>query len=363
MSQTEDEFPRGAYRICGYTHSNEDDLAEWFTLELRLNGTIFHIRVFVSNFHNSPARTKEFYKYFAFLSSDVEEYDGEEDNMDDNEHDTQGITVSECFHWATKSFLPVFQHTAPQPTFSSTVTLQQFLACKSLECDLGAVNDELRLGEMEERDPGAPFIESGFGVEVTLRITSFPSFPPSQVEIISQDPEYILTDAPTRVLVGGQYCFFKTLDGIGEALGVKETTRHEQILQAHFGPDVRTSSLFGVVQDEGHQLLGLFLYYIESSTLWEAVKSPETTQGLKERWARQIQDTLASLHRAGIVCGDAKPDNIIIDVYGDARTIDFGGGYTEGWVDKEKARTIEGDLQGLRNILDFLSGDEMGCNE
>jgi tRNA A-37 threonylcarbamoyl transferase component Bud32 len=60
------------------------------------------------------------------------------------------------------------------------------------------------------------------------------------------------------------------------------------------------------------------------------------------------------LHRVGAVWGDAKTDNILIDKDSNAWVIDFEGGYTEGWVDEDKAGTEEGDLQGLGKILDRI---------
>ncbi|KAK2668010.1 hypothetical protein RAB80_017201 [Fusarium oxysporum f. sp. vasinfectum] len=52
------------------------------------------------------------------------------------------------------------------------------------------------------------------------------------------------------------------------------------------------------------------------------------------------------LHEEGIVWGDAKPDNVLIDKDENAWIIDFGGSYTPGWVDEDKAETFEGDYQG-----------------
>ncbi|CAM6002792.1 unnamed protein product [Sphagnum balticum] len=38
----------------------------------------------------------------------------------------------------------------------------------------------------------------------------------------------------------------------------------------------------------------------------------------------------------------------------DIRTSRLYGGYTEGWVDPDKAGTVDGDLQGLANIVNFI---------
>jgi len=39
---------------------------------------------------------------------------------------------------------------------------------------------------------------------------------------------------------------------------------------------------------------------------------------------------------------------------GDAWLVDFGGGCTRGFVDKEMAGTVEGDLQGLQNLTRYV---------
>jgi tRNA A-37 threonylcarbamoyl transferase component Bud32 len=69
-------------------------------------------------------------------------------------------------------------------------------------------------------------------------------------------------------------------------------------------------------------------------------------------------ETVTQLHRAGIIWGDAKAENVLIARDSNAWITDFGGGYTRGWVDEGKAGTLEGDLQGVAKILDFLSDDD-----
>jgi Ser/Thr protein kinase RdoA (MazF antagonist) len=63
------------------------------------------------------------------------------------------------------------------------------------------------------------------------------------------------------------------------------------------------------------------------------------------------------LHTQHIIWGDGKAANVIIDEQDDAWLIDFGGGWTDGWVDEELADTVEGDQQAISKIGTFLELD------
>jgi tRNA A-37 threonylcarbamoyl transferase component Bud32 len=78
---------------------------------------------------------------------------------------------------------------------------------------------------------------------------------------------------------------------------------------------------------------------------------------LKKKWAAQIESTVNDLHRHGIIWGDAKPTNIIIDEYDDVWLIDFGGGFTPGWVERSLAGSAEGDLQAVKKLKDKLESE------
>lgn len=45
----------------------------------------------------------------------------------------------------------------------------------------------------------------------------------------------------------------------------------------------------------------------------------------------------------------------MIDEDGDAWLVEFRGSCTAGWVDEDKAGTVEGGLQGLAKITSILS--------
>ncbi|RFU33686.1 hypothetical protein B7463_g2664, partial [Scytalidium lignicola] len=68
-------------------------------------------------------------------------------------------------------------------------------------------------------------------------------------------------------------------------------------------------------------------------------------------------ETVDQLHKIGMILEDGKISNVVIGNDDNAWLIDFGGGWTKGWVDEELADTIEGDGQAVRNIAKFLGVD------
>lgn len=63
---------------------------------------------------------------------------------------------------------------------------------------------------------------------------------------------------------------------------------------------------------------------------------------LRRKWATQIEHTVKELHRQGVVGGDAKPDNIVIDIDDNAWVLDFGGSGTLGWMERRCIRQRRG---------------------
>lgn len=112
-------------------------------------------------------------------------------------------------------------------------------------------------------------------------------------------------------------------------------------------------SLVGVV-DAGNGLIdGIVLPYISGKCLQDVSVVTETQRA---KWKREIEDAVKFLHNRGMVWGDAKPANIMIDSRRNDRAIliDFGGGTTKGWVDYELSGTVPGDLQGVARINEFI---------
>lgn len=369
MESLEAVSQRPHYQQCGHTPCNRHEDKRWFMVEVKIHGATLRIEVCPEEFQNSPTRLDEFTRYLEILQLDSEGewFSEEEDDADVRrgseprpQRQTLDLSLNGCYEWAVRPFLPLMKEIAPRPSDTATITLQHFFSGESFEASLKAVDDTLVPGTIHARDE----MEDVVGDAKIEWKTTSPIFQARQVQVLSDEPAYILIDEPTRVRAQGKELFFKAFQDPDDIIGAHEVLTLEKISKASFDPQqVRTSRLYGIVQDDESHVIGLLLDYIQvDDTLHGKVIGPESLgRDEKDKWKRQVRGTVEALHRVGIVWGDAKASNILVDSAGDAWVTDFGGGHTEGWVDRDKAGTIEGDLQGLRAIIDFVdTGIEPG---
>ncbi|QKX58174.1 uncharacterized protein TRUGW13939_05295 [Talaromyces rugulosus] len=164
-----------------------------------------------------------------------------------------------------------------------------------------------------------------------------------------QRPEKVFTE-PGRIL------FFKPCYHVLQI--PREIQAMVRLQETGLNKTLRVPTLHGLVQyqHEPDQICGLLLTYIEHHESLGFIEVHETPLALREKWILQIQQTIKALHSEGIVWGDAKPDNILVDKNDDLWFIDFGGSFTPGWIDEDKAETFEGDCQALDRMVDHLLG-------
>lgn len=262
------------YRICGYSQSNPQETLAWFSLQLRLHGNLFSITVSESRFRNSPNRVLEFQGYLAYLASDEDAFESDDSECirvpeSDDVHRQEDMTMDDCFAWAVQPFIDSFKILAPKPLPASRI--QQYFNSKSYECQLGASDDRLEPGPIELLDMNDSFVPGGCGIHCSHEHSTgasalFPAFLPSQIDVLGDDPCRIFDDEPRLVRVQGEAYFFKSFEEAGEDLARKEIRKYEEIAKANFGPEVRTSRLFGIVQDDQNRVMGILLHHIHHNT-------------------------------------------------------------------------------------------------
>lgn len=130
-----------------------------------------------------------------------------------------------------------------------------------------------------------------------------------------------------------------------------------QLREKRLNKKYRLPTIHGLVyySDKPDYILGMLLNRIDNEdTLANWIERRNPPRSLKEKWNRQIKDTVRALHHHGIVWGDVKPDNVLIDREQNSWLIDFGGGFNSGYVDEDVVETIEGDIQGVSRMEETL---------
>lgn len=150
-----------------------------------------------------------------------------------------------------------------------------------------------------------------------------------------------------KVNVGTEtYC----LKSVHRKLSVTCFEREIKILQRCSHPNV--IRLFYLMTDQDNMVEAMLLEYIPNGRLLSNVESVDGKQ--YTRWTTQIREALTYLHFNNLIWGDAKPGNVLIRENDSLVLIDFGGGYTKGWVDHVNSETVQGDWQGYERIVQFL---------
>ncbi|KAK4161743.1 hypothetical protein QBC43DRAFT_323178 [Cladorrhinum sp. PSN259] len=335
---------------------------------IRCNGREFWVDMSPTFLRHSPVLESRYREFIAALEA---EFDGEEYEEE---------VLEDYQEWLIAALEPIFLELAPDvlPSFDpeklatgeAHPLLSEYLFPQEYWCRLETENDKAYPVYLP--DHRSPFGRPRSNdippeLEQELEQCGVRFFDPAEVEVAFRRPVEALGQEPTRVLVEldtlgrKTLCFFKTFSFGGEEMLERELKAHLRVIQSSLAPDARVARLHGVVTVDG-RIAGMLLTQIDHG---KHTNGPLYEKGLlyvpiplRQRWAKQIRETVEQFHDAGLVWGDAKAENVMIDRNDDAWLIDLGGGYTEGWVDKDKAGTKEGDLQGLDRILEHLSNEE-----
>ncbi|KAK8106635.1 hypothetical protein PG999_009994 [Apiospora kogelbergensis] len=246
-----------------------------------------------------------------------------------------------------------------------------------------AIEDNRNIEPVRVNETESPFCRPGVALHSKqMRELDLKSWVPKwysshEIELLADGERHPLLYSPSKVITKESQteCFFKGL-GAGCKGTIHELVTFRAIDNAinrgALPSDIRICRLYGLVFDTfgpphpEKRLVGMLLNYINPKqrgilgTL-QCVAYDKHSHEHSRRWAHDLTEMVAALHRAGCVWGDAKPENVLIDNNDDVWLIDFGGGYTHGWVDEERQCTKEGDLGALEKIRQWLERLETNC--
>ncbi|KJZ78254.1 hypothetical protein HIM_02292 [Hirsutella minnesotensis 3608] len=310
-------------------------------MNIRVNGFRFRIPVSPDCFINSPRALKVFSEIFDKISASED---------DDPEVWTYGEHIADVF-------LPEFERLAPPVLHTGKLTLANLAVRGSFVCEYRVVQENAIAGVVTESVfEDMPLPEEW---DMRLRQSSFPVFDPADVEVPYSDGRFIYDIIPRQVFVQGKTFFYKSCWSPYDA--IDEVEKYSRIHASGLSTQqLSTSRLFGIVAGRDGQTKGLLYDWIETKgtgTLTSVINA-DTPPSLREKWASQIHGAVMGLHSLGIVWSDVKPDNVLIDGGNNAVVIDLEGGTTRGWVDHDTGGSVEGDLQGLERLVDFIFNDQ-----
>lgn len=254
----------------------------------------------------------------------------------------------------TMQFFPRQISSIPPLKTKKVYTLLDILSAKRFEYTLQVTEEGAKPVGSECLEDSRP---SGIPLEEQHRRGQFPIYHPNDIHIPLSHDDITLPPEPSKVQVNGENCFFKHILPGDERRTAREISTYAEIAAANLEQDAHVPRLVGLITDvSSFKLIGLLISYIECDPR-KALSCrgvPFDSVSLCNEFIRQVSHSVEVLHAHDIVWGDAKADNVLVDVHNNAWLIDFGGSFTHGWVDKELRETKLGDLQGLQRIKDSL---------
>ena len=128
---------------------------------------------------------------------------------------------------------------------------------------------------------------------------------------------------------------------------VRQTFQQEaQLLQQLNHPNIVTCFGIGNLPNGGSFLL---LEYVEGFSLERAAQDASGSQ--ISTWLKQLTSAVNTIHASGIVHGDIRPANVMVDLKNKIRIVDFGLGIFAAEKSKPDQKS---DLTGLESIKNFL---------
>lgn len=318
-------------------------------LQVRHNGCLFYLMYHTDYFVRSPDIRAKYLEYLHEIREDeVDQYD------------------FDAFKWLLKPFEALIPKLAPPVSRTEPPTLSQYAFPDFFTCRLDAVDDEFHPKQLDKWDAwrGPPGKE--IPADQMRDLQSWTRvYDASQVILCYDRSEDVLVKPPKRVKLSNErgennstYFFKSFVENCHQYQVKRELETFKKIKKSNIEAGTHISRLHGVVATEDGRILGLLLTWIDAPKGPLAYQYWRRSLEARLRWAAQIRETVAELHKNGVVWGDAKPENILLDKNDTTWVIDFGGGHTPYYVDREKAETVEGDLQGLEKIVEKLSRSE-----
>ena len=265
-------------------------------------------------------------------------------------------------NWMLSPFGPIFDKHAPEFVQPGELSLQEWYERPSMFFSLEVQHGELRAVEedaSEDLEKRMVDIIPKMYLPKYIRKMEIPWYPAEDIIVIeaSDDPAPY---HPTRVRIYQEEFFLKMVDPTQPSPTKREIELMKKAESLELHQKLRIPLVKGLVsfQDSKTEIMGFLQTAIQEPIPLTHMLDDEVSQRKRDKWAKESERIKEILHENGIVWGDAKADNFMVDKNDHLWIIDFGGSYTDGWVDPELMETVEGDDMGVKRIVNALQNPD-----
>lgn len=264
--------------------------------------------------------------------------------------------------WMLQPFTTIFQEKAPPSETDNEQSLSQWYERLTHYYVLGLQNGKLTATEedgTEDLEHRMANIVPKVNMPKYIRNLNIPWYNAKDVTVLdaSDDPAPY---RPSRVRVGGETYFLKVVDSTQPQFTKREIDIMKRIEKLNLHQQMHVPLVKGLVgyQDSHTDIIGFLQTEIEDPTPLTTLIDADVPQSKRDKWASESERIKNLLHDNNVVWGDAKADNFMVDKHDKLWIIDFGGSYTDGWIDPELMESREGDDMGVDKIVNALHDPE-----
>lgn len=260
--------------------------------------------------------------------------------------------------WMLAPFADIFEQRASADQIKVEQKLDEWFSGPTLFYSLAIEDDDL----IAREEKAAPDLERRMQALVPhiampqyITKLDIPLIPASDVTVLACSDEPAPYH-PCRVRIGQETFFLKMCDPTQPQPTKRELKLLKEIESKGLHQQFKVPLVKHLIghRDSRTEILGFTMTEIDTPTPLTTLLDEDIPALKRARWAQEADRIRSILHANGIIWGDAKADNFIVDAREDLWIIDFGGSYTEGWVDPGLAETREGDEMGLEKIVNAL---------
>ncbi|KAK5740811.1 hypothetical protein LTR17_004401 [Elasticomyces elasticus] len=354
------------YHVLNFFYDNEDNCA----LTALINNVRFHVIAETSKVRHGRVG-QEYAKLLQVvkegsLEDDLPSSDSGVDVRDGSEEAEEllaakGEDAEEALQrWMLSPLQSNIDEYAPKQSESAHISLAEWFDLPTHWYNLETKDKALHAIELEPDDDLHRRISKllpEISIPKYIREVDVPFYQPSDL-IVSACSNVPPPYRPTRVQLPDtkDILFLKLVDPGQPQCTKREISILDRIAKKGLHDHIRCPRLKGIVTsgDDRTKIMGFLQTDIPNPVPLTTKLDVEVPQKLRDHWAHETPRMKDVLHEHGIVWGDAKADNFMVDENDELWIIDFGGSYTEGWVDPKLNESMEGDDMGVDKIVNAL---------